>query len=202
MMMFACDDPVGINRKAQLKWTHLAESDRVGVLIVLKWGGVLTHSGVQQSQELGKWFRSHLYPGESTGLLRLHSYFRHDVKIYSSDEGRVQMTAAAFAKGLLDLDGDLTPILASLVRSFNTNDMLDDTRCARGEQNDMKERLSVVITREALAPAVAAGAYPALCACMALCVCLRVCVISAVVVQTHRRPILTRQPPRASFCPC
>lgn len=32
------------------------------------------------------------------GLLRLHSTFRHDLKIYASDEGRVQMTAAAFAK--------------------------------------------------------------------------------------------------------
>lgn len=32
------------------------------------------------------------------GLLRLHSSYRHDLKIYASDEGRVQMTAAAFAK--------------------------------------------------------------------------------------------------------
>ena len=40
---------------------------------------------------------------------------RHDLKIYSSDEGRVQMTAAAFARGFLDLEGFLTPILASLV---------------------------------------------------------------------------------------
>ena len=31
------------------------------------------------------------------GLLRLHSTYRHDLKIYASDEGRVQMTAAAFA---------------------------------------------------------------------------------------------------------
>ncbi|WZZ09072.1 hypothetical protein YC2023_094993 [Brassica napus] len=48
---------------------------------------------------------------EGTGLLRLHSTYRHDLKIYSSDEGRVQMSAAAFAKGLLDLEGQLTPIL-------------------------------------------------------------------------------------------
>ena len=50
--------------------------------------------------------------------LRLHSTYRHDLKIYSSDEGRVQITAAAFAKGLLALEthkGELTPILASLV---------------------------------------------------------------------------------------
>ena len=51
-------------------------------------------------------------PGsEGSGLIRLHSTYRHDLKIYSSDEGRVQMSAAAFAKGLLDLEGPLTPIL-------------------------------------------------------------------------------------------
>ena len=35
------------------------------------------------------------------GLLRLHSTYRHDLKIYSSDEGRVEMTAAAFAKVIM-----------------------------------------------------------------------------------------------------
>ena len=44
-----------------------------------------THSG--ESEDL---------PG--SGLLRLHSSYKHDLKIYASDEGRVQMTAAAFAK--------------------------------------------------------------------------------------------------------
>ena len=47
-----------------------------------------------------------MYPGgqgkycklSDCGLLRLHSTYRHDLKIYASDEGRVQMTAAAFAK--------------------------------------------------------------------------------------------------------
>lgn len=41
------------------------------------------------------------FPG--CGLLRLHSTYRHDLKIYASDEGRVQMTAAAFAKVILSL---------------------------------------------------------------------------------------------------
>lgn len=30
---------------------------------------------------------------QGLGLLRLHSTYRHDLKIYASDEGRVQMTA-------------------------------------------------------------------------------------------------------------
>jgi len=49
-------------------------------------------------------------------VLRLHSTFRHDLKIRTSDEGRVMQTAASFAKGLLQLEGPLTPILVSLVR--------------------------------------------------------------------------------------
>jgi hypothetical protein len=136
---------VGINRKAQVKRVN-ADS----VLIILKWGGVLTHSGARQAEELGRVFRSTMYPGEleSLGLLRLHSTYRHDLKIYSSDEGRVLMTAAAFAKGLLDLEGELTPILASLVRAFNTNSMLDDTLTARDIMDDMKRRLRVAVTRQ------------------------------------------------------
>ena len=59
---------------------------------------------------LGRAFRG-LYPGgegEGLGLLRLHSTYRHDLKIYASDEGRVQMTAASFTKGLLALEGKCT----------------------------------------------------------------------------------------------
>ncbi|KAG5389401.1 hypothetical protein IGI04_030942, partial [Brassica rapa subsp. trilocularis] len=87
----------GIYRKVQLKplkWDGEGEEEKpVEALMILQYGGVLTHAG------------------EGTGLLRLHSTYRHDLKIYSSDEGRVQMSAAAFAKGLLDLEGQLTPIL-------------------------------------------------------------------------------------------
>jgi len=90
------------------------------VLLVCKWGGVLTHAGRQQAEDLGKVFRLVMYPRYGSaggGLLRLHSTYRHDLKIYSSDEGRVQASAAAFAKGLLDLEGtSLTPILVSLVK--------------------------------------------------------------------------------------
>ena len=64
------------------------------------------------------------------GLLRLHASYRHDLKIYSSDEGRVQMTAAAFAKGFLDLEGELTPILVGLVRRDGINALLDETQSA------------------------------------------------------------------------
>lgn len=116
----------GINRKVQLKplrWSTPEEgsgeqSRCVEALLILKHGGVLTHAGRQQAETLGNLFRNVMYPPSAGGgLLRLHSTYRHDLKIYSSDEGRVQTSAAAFTKGLLDLEGAaLTPILVSLVK--------------------------------------------------------------------------------------
>ena len=119
----------------------------VEATLVLKWGGVLTDRGRSQATALGQRFRQLMYPGESTALLRLHSTYRHDLKIYSSDEGRVQMTAACFVKGFLDLEGDLTPILASLVRYDNTGGMLDSTAAARPLMCAMKEKLSTALTK-------------------------------------------------------
>ncbi|KAF7802928.1 inositol hexakisphosphate and diphosphoinositol-pentakisphosphate kinase 2-like isoform X1 [Senna tora] len=144
----------GIYRKVQLKplkWVKVAKSNGEGeeerpveALMVLKYGGVLTHAGRKQAEELGRFFRNNMYPGEGTGLLRLHSTYRHDLKIYSSDEGRVQMSAAAFAKGLLDLEGQLTPILVSLVSKDSS--MLDGLDNASIEMEEAKARLNEIIT--------------------------------------------------------
>ncbi|CAL5191247.1 unnamed protein product [Lathyrus oleraceus] len=144
----------GIYRKVQLKplkWIKVAKSNGEGeeerpveALMVLKYGGVLTHAGRKQAEELGRYFRNNMYPGEGTGLLRLHSTYRHDLKIYSSDEGRVQMSAAAFAKGLLDLEGQLTPILVSLVSKDSS--MLDGLDNASIEMDEAKARLNEIIT--------------------------------------------------------
>ncbi|KAK4281036.1 hypothetical protein QN277_012576 [Acacia crassicarpa] len=144
----------GIYRKVQLKplkWEKVAKNDGEGeeerpveALMVLKYGGVLTHAGRMQAEELGRYFRNNIYPGEGTGLLRLHSTYRHDLKIYSSDEGRVQMSAAAFAKGLLDLEGQLTPILVSLVSKDSS--MLDGLENASNEMEEAKARLNEIIT--------------------------------------------------------
>ncbi|KAK7340486.1 hypothetical protein VNO77_21191 [Canavalia gladiata] len=144
----------GIYRKVQLKplkWVRVAKSNGEGeeerpveALMVLKYGGVLTHAGRKQAEELGRYFRNNIYPGEGTGLLRLHSTYRHDLKIYSSDEGRVQMSAAAFAKGLLDLEGQLTPILVSLVSKDSS--MLDGLDNASIEMEEAKARLNEIIT--------------------------------------------------------
>lgn len=118
------------------------------LVLILKWGGELTPAGRIQAEELGRIFRC-MYPGgqskglggDGLGLLRLHSTYRHDLKIYASDEGRVQMTAAAFAKGLLALEGELTPILVQMVKSANTNGLLDNDCESSKVQNAAKARL-------------------------------------------------------------
>ncbi|XP_078171087.1 inositol hexakisphosphate and diphosphoinositol-pentakisphosphate kinase VIP2-like [Carex rostrata] len=143
----------GIYRKVQLKplkWVNIPKKNGEGeeerpveALMVLKYGGVLTHAGRKQAEELGRYFRNNMYPGEGTGLLRLHSTYRHDLKIYSSDEGRVQMSAAAFAKGLLDLEGELTPILISLVSKDSS--MLDGLEDSSVEMDEAKARLQEII---------------------------------------------------------
>ncbi|XP_051237756.1 inositol hexakisphosphate and diphosphoinositol-pentakisphosphate kinase 1 isoform X2 [Dicentrarchus labrax] len=140
------------------------------LLLVLKWGGELTPAGRVQAEELGRAFRC-MYPGGQAGnrrslgcespidfgdyagfpgcgLLRLHSTYRHDLKIYASDEGRVQMTAAAFAKGLLALEGELTPILVQMVKSANMNGLLDsDSDSLTDCQQKVKARLHEIMQK-------------------------------------------------------
>ena len=81
---------------------------------------VIDKAGIKQAKLLGNTFRSQLYfsnklSGED--LLRLHSTYQHDLKCYSSEEGRNLKTAAAFLQGLLQLDGSLIPIVTSMVRN-------------------------------------------------------------------------------------
>ncbi|WZZ13921.1 hypothetical protein YC2023_107010 [Brassica napus] len=44
-----------------------------------------------------------LFSGEETGLLRLYSTYRHDLKIYSSDEGRVEVSLVSKDSSMLDV---------------------------------------------------------------------------------------------------
>uniref|UniRef100_A0A8C3RCY2 Inositol hexakisphosphate and diphosphoinositol-pentakisphosphate kinase n=1 Tax=Cyanoderma ruficeps TaxID=181631 RepID=A0A8C3RCY2_9PASS len=158
----------GINRKVQLTYLphghpKAASEDEArresspSLLLVLKWGGELTPAGRVQAEELGRAFRC-MYPGgqgdyagfPGCGLLRLHSTYRHDLKIYASDEGRVQMTAAAFAKGLLALEGELTPILVQMVKSANMNGLLDsDSDSLSSCQHRVKARLREIMQKDA-----------------------------------------------------
>jgi inositol hexakisphosphate/diphosphoinositol-pentakisphosphate kinase len=85
------------------------------------------------------------------GILRLHSTFRHDLKIKTSDEGRVMKTAAAFAKGLLELEGDLPPILVSLVhKEKGSMHMLDPSgnKEVKMELDECKEQITEHMQRD------------------------------------------------------
>ena len=77
------------------------------------------------------------------GLLRLHSTYRHDLKCYTSDEGRCQKTAAAFLKGLLFLEGALAPVLAIMVRNDEVvQKMLNDSQEAAKLLQNVKVELN------------------------------------------------------------
>merc|ERR1719375_1397058 len=150
----------GINRKVQLKPLKVkicedsGYAEVVEALMIIKHGGILTSCGKRQSEELGSKFRKQMYPqgkgGEGDGLLRLHSTYRHDLKIYSSDEGRVQVSAAAFTKGLLDLEGNsLVPIMVSLVKkdasmleAFGKGASLDIARAKQNMYEALTEEVS------------------------------------------------------------
>ncbi|GKY97682.1 hypothetical protein MPSEU_000726400 [Mayamaea pseudoterrestris] len=152
---------VGLNRKLQIKPKKFEEyEDENGqtkkrctkVQLILKWGGNLTKLGEKQSINLGKRFRHEMYPdAPGGGILRLHSTFRHDLKIKTSDEGRVMKTAAAFAKGLLELEGDLPPILVSLVhKEKGSMHMLDPSgnKEVKMELDVCKEKITANLQRD------------------------------------------------------
>ena len=141
----------GLTRKIQMKPLKYKEIiDEKGnkknkiskALIILKWGGFLTHAGIEQAKLLGKTFRVTLYPSsdaEQNGLLRLHSTYRHDLKCYSADEGRCLKTAASFLKGLLQLDGPIIPIISSMVTSDEDRNKLLDV--SSDDLHEFKEKI-------------------------------------------------------------
>ncbi|KII62104.1 Inositol hexakisphosphate and diphosphoinositol-pentakisphosphate kinase 2 [Thelohanellus kitauei] len=144
----------------KFKAYHPFDSSRVdftegSLLLVLKWGGELTEVGRLESEEFGHNF-AQLYPnnplllGEtkaihskfSSGLLRLHSTYRHNMKVFASDEGRVQLTAAAFARGMLSLESQLAPILVHLVKcDKQTTEMLDSSNQVEFKLHEVKKSL-------------------------------------------------------------
>ncbi len=148
----------GLNRKLQIKPRAWEEDDESNikkckeVQLILKWGGNLTKLGEHQAIRLGERLRQGLYPdAPGGGILRLHSTFRHDLKIKTSDEGRVMKTAAAFAKGLLELEGEIPPILVSLVhKEKGSMHMLDPSgdKEVKLELDECKERITANLQRD------------------------------------------------------
>jgi inositol-hexakisphosphate/diphosphoinositol-pentakisphosphate 1-kinase len=151
----------GLNRKLQIKprdWIEFVNDDGETMVrctelqLILKWGGNLTKLGEKQSIQLGQNFRHSMYPdAPGGGILRLHSTFRHDLKIKTSDEGRVMKTAAAFSKGLLELEGEIPPILVSLVHKENESiHMLDPSgnKEVKMELDECKEKVNYNLQRD------------------------------------------------------
>ncbi|CAB9509992.1 hexakisphosphate and diphosphoinositol-pentakisphosphate kinase [Seminavis robusta] len=151
----------GMNRKLQLKpkkFKEYVDDDGnkktrcTSVQLVFKYGGNLTRLGENQALRLGRRVRRDAYPDVSGGgILRLHSTFRHDLKIKTSDEGRVMKTAAAFAKGLLELEGDLPPILVSLVhKEKGSMHMLDPSgnKEVKMELDECKEKITANLQKD------------------------------------------------------
>eukprot|EP00980_Cylindrotheca_fusiformis_P002958 scaffold683_cov124-Cylindrotheca_fusiformis.AAC.27 len=148
----------GLNRKLQIKPKAWKEDEETGVQtctqvhLILKWGGNLTKLGEMQAIRLGQRFRQDMYPDSpGGGILRLHSTFRHDLKIKTSDEGRVMKTGAAFAKGLLELEGEIPPILVSLVhKEKGSMHMLDPSgdKDAKLELDECKEKITANLQQD------------------------------------------------------
>jgi glutathione synthase/RimK-type ligase-like ATP-grasp enzyme len=130
MGLFGLPEPPPLQRSTSQTSldSHIGKEPRATeILLILKWGGDLTPLGRAQAENMGTRFRQLMYPDNANGgVLRLHATYRHDLKIKASDEGRVMKTAAAFAKGLLELEGQLTPIIASLVTVEAKNKSLLD----------------------------------------------------------------------------
>ena len=154
----------GLTRKIQLKPLKYEEQiDSQGnkkyvvtkALMILKWGGFLTHTGNSQAKILGETFRVRLYPtsdDEKNGLLRLHSTYRHDLKCYSADEGRCLKTAANFLAGLLQIEGNIIPIITSMVTSDDkSNKLLDMSSDEIHEiKKGIKQKLSECLNYDGL----------------------------------------------------
>ena len=146
----------GFNRKIQLKVLQRQKQEGQGrgrirrIMIVLKWGGQLSYMGYLDAIQLGKKMRMQRY--DEHDCLSLYSSYRHDVKTYSSDEGRCIKTAAAFLKGFLSIEGELVPIISSMVKahakaqsnSCNIEELLDCTSYQNHSllADQLQERLS------------------------------------------------------------
>eukprot|EP00753_Platysulcus_tardus_P013390 PLAT3669.6.p1 GENE.PLAT3669.6~~PLAT3669.6.p1 ORF type:complete len:1024 (+),score=377.90 PLAT3669.6:128-3073(+) len=142
----------GVNRKVQLKpskWEQRADGEHVTVAkLVLKWGGELTHTGVKQAANVGRWLRAR-YGKDDKLVLQLHQTYRHDLKFYASDEGRVLKSAASCAKALLCLQGELTPIVYSLLRTGpSTHTLLDDTSRAGVQMERAKDAIDTLLNSD------------------------------------------------------
>ena len=114
----------GVCRKVQLK------RKRNQVKIVTKAGGIVTDDGLDVALKTGDDFHSFYCKLRGTTVGQAHNTLFDDIKVYAADEGRIQMTAAAFTKGFLGLKSSKFPaILSTLITksSHLLDTKLEDT---------------------------------------------------------------------------
>lgn len=128
--------------KVQLKPLQEESGVVTKALVILKWGGTLTHAGITQCEGLGKLFRTAYYRDGTDTFHTLHSAYQHDIKCYSSSEGRCQKSAGALLRGLLDLDSDVNAVATCMVRKdAPVVQMLDESPPAAEENASPLTRL-------------------------------------------------------------
>mmetsp|Transcript_74028 Transcript_74028/g.173658 ORF Transcript_74028/g.173658 Transcript_74028/m.173658 type:complete len:922 (+) Transcript_74028:67-2832(+) len=113
-------------------------SDGAALQIKIKWGGELTLKGRSGSQESGKCFRERTFAGED--IAQLHTSLQHDIKIFSSREQRCLQTAAAFAKGLLSLNGALPSIVTELVNTLEDSEWGGPSGVKEGRMSEWQNK--------------------------------------------------------------
>jgi len=128
--------------KVQLKPLQEENGVVTKALVILKWGGTLTHAGITQCERLGRLFRTAYYRDGTETFHTLHSAYQHDIKCYSSSEGRCQKSAGALLRGLLDLDSDINAVATCMVRKdAPVVQMLDESPPAAEENASPLTRL-------------------------------------------------------------
>jgi inositol hexakisphosphate/diphosphoinositol-pentakisphosphate kinase len=123
--------------KVQLKPSYNKQSGSLEKMqIIVKWGGLLTHGGIEHSKGLGSSLRSDL------AIINKSLVGIEDLKVYSSSEIRVIATAEAFCKAFLD-SPDLPPHLIQIQK-----EMLDDSNNAKEQVHVVKEKLRSILNPE------------------------------------------------------
>jgi sulfate permease, SulP family len=80
------------------------EQELIGGLLVVKWGGVLTRSGITQAHVMGERLFARFYAAGDLPLRRLVQFTRHP-HVTASDENRVVNTALVVANALTQSSG-------------------------------------------------------------------------------------------------
>ncbi|AMD19948.1 HCL203Wp [Eremothecium sinecaudum] len=124
--------------KIQLKPVLNGEKEVEKVQFILKWGGEPTHSARYQAQELGEQTRQ--------DIDLLNKNILQNIKIFSSSERRVLLSAQLWATALFSADG-----LGNDEINIR-KDLLDDSNAAKDPMDKVKKQLKPLLREGKEAP--------------------------------------------------